>query len=182
MMRHTWIGAAALAVGLTAMVGCGGADGALSSASPTAPSPAASSAAPTLNLAGTWTGSFREPGSSSPIRIRSWTVTQSGANVSGPLVLVVEGDGGQDVTVTGTLAGTVSGAQLTSATFTVAAGAIPDLPTCSIRGTGTLAASAASVSGPLAIVIAPAAAPCVGGNDEGISSTPTTTWTFTLTK
>src|SRR5688572_11214884 len=101
MMRCKWLGAAMLAVGLTAMVGCGGSEGGLNSASPTGPS--APPAAPSLSLAGTWKGSFREPGGSSQIEIRSWTVTQSGANVSGPLVLVVDDDEGTDAIVNATL-------------------------------------------------------------------------------
>lgn len=130
----------------------------------------------TLNLAGTWTGSFTVQGQSSDsVQITSWTATQSGASVSGPM-RIQEGD----ETINATLTGTVSGAQLTSATFTVAAGAIAELPTCSITGTGTLAATATSVSGPLAITISPAAAPCVG--DEGILPTATGTFTFSLTK
>lgn len=161
------------------IVGCSSDSG--GTATPTSPTSASASAsapaAPALNLAGTWRGTFRAPGESECCAI-SWTATQSGASVSGPVSIAV-GEGG---IVLATLTGTVSGAQLTSATFTVAAGAIGDLPTCSIRGTGTLAASADSVSGPLAIVISPATAPCVGGDDEGISRTATDTWTFSLTK
>ena len=141
------------------------------------------SATPTLNLTGTWTGTFSIPGDQDPVRIRSWTATQSGASVSGPMVLVVDEEEGQEFLVNATLTGTVSATQLTSATFTVAAGGIPDpgLATCSIRGTGTLAATAASISGPLAIAITPPAAPCVGAG-SGIIATPTDTWTFSLTK
>lgn len=159
--------------------GCGS-DSGSSAVTPTSPT---SAPAPTLSLAGTWTGTFSIPGDQEPVRIRSWTASQSGASVSGPMVLVVDEDQGQEVLVNATLTGTVSGAQLTSATFTVAAGGIPDpgLAICSIRGTGTLAATATSMSGPLAIVIAPASLPCVGP-DEGISNTATGTWTFSLTK
>ena len=148
-----------------------------SNSSPTSPS------TPTLNLTGTWTGTFSIPGDQDPVRIRSWTATQSGASVSGPMVLVVDEEEGQEFLVNATLTGTVSATQLTSATFTVAAGGIPDpgLATCSIRGTGTLAATAASISGPLAIAITPPAAPCVGAG-SGIIATPTDTWTFSLTK
>ena len=175
-MRKKWIGAAAFAMGLAVTVGCGGSEGGLSSASPTAPS-----ATPSLNLAGTWSGTLSIPGESNAIHIRSWVATQSGANVTGPLIVEAGDDDGQELLVTATLAGTVSGAQLTSATFTVAAGAIRGLETCAIRGTGALAAAATSISGPLAVAITPPAAPCVG-TDTGVSNTATGTWMFSLTK
>lgn len=154
-------------------VGCGDNDNRTVTSPTPAPAPA-----PTLNLAGTWTGRFTVQGETSECcQINSWTATQSGASVSGPMVIDV-GEG----LVNATLTGTVSGSQLTSATFTVAAGGIPDpsLASCSIRGTGTLAATATSISGPLAITITPPAAPCVGS--DGILETPTGTFTFSLTK
>jgi hypothetical protein len=81
-----------------------------------------------------------------------------------------------------TLSGTVSGAQLTSTRFTVAAGSIPDpgLATCSISGTGTQAATATSISGTLAMTFAPASQPCVG-SDSGVNDTATDTWRLSLT-
>jgi hypothetical protein len=75
-----------------------------------------------------------------------------------------------------TLAGTVAGAQITSVTFSVPTQTgVP--PGCSFSGTGTLAVTASSVSGPLTITF-PAA--CVG--PDNVSTTPTATWTFSLTK
>ena len=90
--------------------------------------------------------------------------------------MVVEAGDGK---VQATLTGTVSGAQLTSATFTVpAAGNAGSLsPGCSFSGTGALAATTSSVSGPLAMTF-PAA--CVG--PENVSNTATATWTISLTK
>ncbi|MBY0493260.1 MAG: hypothetical protein K2Y23_03495 [Cyanobacteria bacterium] len=75
-----------------------------------------------------------------------------------------------------TLTGTLSGAQLTSVTFNVPfQEGFPQ--GCSFSGTGTLPASASSISGALAMTF-PAA--CVG--PERISSSATATWTLSLTK
>lgn len=155
-----------------ATVGCSS-DSGSSGVTPT--SPTSAPAAPTLNVAGTWTGRLTVPGESQCCAINSWTATQSGASVSGPVRI----DVGEGQIVTATLTGSVSGAQLTSATFTVAAGAIPDpdLAACAFSGTGTLAATTSSMSGPLAMTFPPA---CVG--DDRVSNTPTATWTFSLTK
>ncbi len=152
-------------------VGCGGSDG--GGATPTSPT-AAPPPAPSLSVAGTWTGRLTMPGESECCTITSWTATQNGANVSGPVRL----DVGEGI-VTASLSGTLSGTQLTSATFTVLAGGIPDpdLAACAFSGTGTLAATASSLSGPMAMTFPPA---CVG--DERVNDTPTATWTFTLTK
>lgn len=142
---------------------------------PSSPSPTATPAptpTPALSLAGTWTGTLTQPErSTKPIPVKSWTATQSGTTVSGPVVLDVNTGNTQ-----ATLTGTVSGAQLTSATFSVP---FQDgFPTgCSFSGTGTLAATASSISGSLAMTF-PAA--CVG--PENVSNTATATWTFSLAK
>lgn len=169
-MGSHWIVAFVASACVISAAGCGSDDGASSSL--TAPSPTV------LNLTGTWSGTFGVPGESRPIRINSWTAAQRGANVSGALVLDAGDEGGL---VNTTLTGIVSGAQLTSVTFTLAAGAIQGSPTCAIHGTGTLAATTTSVSGPLAMAITPAAAPCVG-SDNGIGDAASATWTFALTK
>ena len=150
-------------------VGCSGDSGG------SAVAPASPTSAPVLNVAGTWTGRFAQSGESECCAIASWIATQSGASVSGPVRI----DVGEGQIVIATLSGTVSGAQLTSVAFTVAAGAIPDpsLATCAFSGTGTLAATTSSISGPLAMTFPPA---CVG--DERVNNTPTATWTFSLTK
>ena len=148
-------------------------DSGSSSVTPT--SPTSAPAAPALNVAGTWTGRFTIPGESQCCQINSWTATQNGASVSGPVRI----DVGEGQIVSATLTGTISGAQLTSATFTVATGGIPDpsLAACAFTGTGTLAATTSSISGPLAMTFPPA---CVG--EERVSRTSTATWTFSLTK
>ena len=146
---------------------------------PTGPTPIAANPqpaptpAPSLSLAGTWTGTLINPQSANPVRINSWTAIQSGANVSGTMVL----DVGEGTLVNATLSGTASGSQLASATFTVAAGAIQGLPTCSMSGMGTQAATATSVSGSLAMTFSPA---CVGPDHP--SRTATGTWQLSLAK
>jgi hypothetical protein len=159
--------------GVDSTGGCG--EAAVSAAPPATPpptpsptTPAPTTPAPTLNLAGTWTGTFRaatRPTETHPII--SWTLAQSGANVSGPAVF---GDGGGS----GTVAGGVSGAQLTSIVLNVV---ITDLPGCSYTGTGTLAATASSMSGTLAMTFT---APCVGPDLASVSATDT--WTVALAK
>jgi hypothetical protein len=155
---------------LVAAAACG------STNSPTSPSGSSGGSGTTINLAGAWSGTLRDPGTNDPIRVSSWTATQSGSSVSGPLIVVVENG---SVNVPTTLSGTVSGSQLTAATFRVAAGAIPDptLAACTFSGTGNLAATANSLSGTLAMTFPPA---CVG--PELVSDTPTATWTLSLTK
>ena len=147
------------------------------SKTPTAPTPVAANPqpapAPSLSLAGTWTGTLINPQSANPVRINSWTAIQSGANVSGTMVM----DVGEGTIVNAALTGTVSETQLASATFTVAAGAIQGLPTCSMSGTGTQAATATSVSGSLAMAFSPA---CVGPDHP--SRTATGTWQLSLAK
>ena len=144
--------------------GCGSAP---TAAPPPTPIPAPTPA-PGVNLAGVWTGTFRtglRPSETHPIT--SWTLTQSGTSLSGPVVF---GDGGGS----GTLTGTVSATQLTSIVLNVV---IAGLPGCSYTGSGSLAATAASMSGTLAMTFTPA---CVG--PDLASPAATDTWTLALTK
>lgn len=160
---HSIALALTLAAALTAA--CGKGD------SPTSPSTVTTTPPTAISLAGTWIGTLSNPRDSRPTPIRSWTAAQSGASVSGPLV-VDAGDGNVNTTLTGT----VSGAQLTSATFSVPAQS-GVTPGCSFSGTGTLAATTSSISGSMAMTF-PAA--CVG--PDNVSSTATATWTISLTK
>lgn len=138
-----------------------------------APAPAPAPA-PVLNLSGNWTGTVRPAArSGQSFRVISWVVMQTGASITGPVVVDV-GDG---VLVSAVLAGTISGAELTSVTLTVAAGSIRELPTCSFSGSGTYAATSASITGNIAMTFA---APCVGA--ERVSPTPTDTWAVALAK
>jgi hypothetical protein len=165
------IAIAPLFLGLCFLTAACSGDSGSSASTPTSPTAAP---APALNVAGAWTGNFRIPGESECCSI-SWTATQTGASVSGP----VRVDVGEGQIVNATLTGTVAGSQLTSATFTVAVGAIPDpsLLACGFSGTGTLTATTSSISGPLAMTFPPA---CVG--EDGPSRTSTATWTFSLAK
>jgi hypothetical protein len=178
-MNITSLRVALIALVLVSSAACGSSG----SSSPTSPSSTASgsgaASASTLNLAGTWSGTMRDPTTNEPIRISSWTATQSGAAVSGPLIVVVDADEDGIVNVPSTFTGTVTSSQITAATFRVAAGAIPDptLAACSFSGTGNLTATATSISGSLAMTFPPA---CVGR--ELVSETPTATWTISLTK
>ncbi|MGE0444636.1 MAG: hypothetical protein AB7P99_05365 [Vicinamibacterales bacterium] len=169
-LRSLWLPCLALAMAITT-VGCG--DDKVSN--PAAPS---STSTTSLNLAGTWSGNFTEPGDNDPTRIGSWTATQTGSSVTGPLIVIADAGDGQAVNVPTTFGGTVTGNQL-AATFTVAAGAIPDpsLAACAFSGTGTLTATASSISGQLAMTFPPA---CVG--EDLLSDTPTGTWIITLSK
>jgi hypothetical protein len=107
------------------------------------------------------------------IPIRSWIATQTGSSVSGPVVF----DQGGGSLVNATITGTVSGAQLSQATFTVAVGALTGLAACSFSGTGTQTVTANSISGTMVMTFA---APCVG--PDLASPLATDTWTFSLTK
>jgi hypothetical protein len=174
-----------VAATLMSAVACG--DSTSGIATPTSPSVTVTPPpAPVLSLAGTWTGRFSgENGAESDDILLTWTATQNGALVSGPIVLRVGGDDeGDEVTVvTGTLQGTVDGAQLTGSTFNVAAGGIPipEFAICTISGTGVYAATATSISGAMVMTFGPAGSACIG-DDSGISNSVTETWQLSLAK
>jgi hypothetical protein len=75
----------------------------------------------------------------------TWMASQTGNEVSGAHTLLHPSTG---AVVTGTLAGTVTGTQLTL-TETVASGNVPGFSNCSFVGTGTAAVSPAAISGVL---------------------------------
>ena len=141
-----------ICIALIAAVSCGDSNKDNSSGSPTSPTP-------TLNLAGTWSGTVREVGSTETLLQATWTATQSGSAVTGPFVLSRTG---QTIQLNGTLAGTLSGTQL-ALTLTMPAGAFTPIggpSTCSATGTGTSeATTATSVSSTLTLSYA---ASCVG--------------------
>ena len=174
-MRFNWIPVSLVSICILTISACSG-----DSSSPTSPSTDSPAAATGLNLTGTWTGEFKE-GSETKTGLR-WTATQTGAGVSGPLVLTFVEDG-VTININGSLAGNVSGTQLTATTFSVTAGSIPfpELATCTISGTGTYAATTASVSGPMAMTFGPPGLPCVD-RDGGVNDTTTATWQLSLTK
>jgi hypothetical protein len=98
---------------------------------------------PPLNLAGTWSGTLRQPGSQGGTGITViWVASQTGNRVSGPETVSEP----RRPTYMGTLAGTISGTELTL-TETVPQGNIPGFPLCSISGTGPFTASSNAISG-----------------------------------
>ena len=139
---------------LIAIAGCG--------SSPTSPS------STTVNLAGNWTGTIST-------NRATWTATQNGASVTGPMALITQGG----VPLSGlTLSGTISGTQV-ALTLTAPAGTYtpfgPSSSACSATGTGSSTASATSIS---AVINLTYTAPCVGN----VSSALTGTAQLTLTK
>lgn len=167
MTRHSSLGNLFLAFAVLAAASCGHSDG--GSGAPTAPS------TPALNLSGTWSGTFAEPGSTNSLRA-AWTAGQSGTSVTGAFVL--DRPDQAEVKLTGTLAGALSGSQLTL-TLTMPAGAFASLgapSSCSATGTGTSAATTAtSISSTLTVTFH---ASCVGT----FTPSATSTQQLTLTK
>jgi hypothetical protein len=93
----------------------------------------------TTDVSGTWSGNITALGAPAILR---WTLTQNGASVSGPvLVLLPTGT----VLLNGTLTGTVSG-QTLAYSITVVAGGIPSLPQCAGQMDGSVSAATAAPS------------------------------------
>ena len=110
-----------------------------SSSTPTTPTTPA-----TLNLSGTWVG----PVSFEDISGRmTWQLTQSGANVTGPVLLAMTTG---TVLLNGSLAGTLNGSSL-DYTITVASGGIPSQPSCAGQLKGTMTATATTLTGPVGL-------------------------------
>lgn len=126
-----------------------------------------------LNLGGAWAGTLAASDGGDPLGLK-WTATQSGSTVSGPATLTVEFED-STVDIPATISGTVSGAQFISVIFSIAAGAIEDIPGCSITGTGSYAATVSAIAGPLAMAFSP---DCIGTANE----TATATWQLSLAK
>lgn len=131
------------------------------------------------NLSATWTGSVGQAGQT-PTTSLSWVSTHSGASLSGP-VTVTTTDGGQTHTVSGTLAGTISGAGI-ALSLSFSAGAFTSLgapSSCSMSGSGNATLATANgvttITGPLNIVWT---ASCVGT----VSDHTTETQQLILTK
>src|SRR5712692_5931313 len=122
-------------------VACGG-------SSPTAPS---------LNLSGTWSGTFGQfpntingvPLGSTSAWTARWVITQTGSNVSGPMTFSSTDERTLgSITITGTLVGSLTGAQLVL-TLTVPSGSVGVFPNCSISGTGSATVGSSTISGTL---------------------------------
>ena len=103
------------------------------------------SGAETLDLAGAWSGTLFQPGSGTrgTDMLATWMATQTGNSVSGSHTLSHPVLG---VTLTGTLAGVLTGSQL-SLTQVVARGDVPGFPDCSFTGTGSVTVTSRSISG-----------------------------------
>jgi hypothetical protein len=97
-----------------------------------------------LNLTGTWSGMLGQSGTGSALRV-TWVATQAGASVTGPATLVKPS---ANVPATGTMAGTLSGSQLTL-TYSVPAGAVPVYLSCMVTGGGSATATNQTISGNL---------------------------------
>ena len=126
-------------IGLLCVAGCHG---------------ASSAPSPTLNLSGTWTGTFgpfANTFNSSPLpgRSNSWTIrwvaAQTGANVTGSVTVSFNTELAQSLTATGTLSGTLNSTQLT---LTLA---VPSAPGnfCSFTSSGSVTASGSAIAGSL---------------------------------
>jgi hypothetical protein len=147
---------------------CGSSSPSLSNQLPTAPS-----AASPVNVAGAWSGTIANPNNNAvPVQM---TLTQDGTTVSGSVVISGKGPDGP-ITFNGTVAGSVSGSQVT-ATVTIPAGnyAMFGASACSATGTGTYSVSASSLSGQINETFDPS---CVGT----IVDTPTRSEQLSMNK
>src|SRR6185369_9825881 len=104
-------------------------------------SPTNNSTTSTLNLAGRWSGNVSD--SSGP-GTGTFTLTQSGSSVSGPMA---GRDTATGLNVSGSLQGTLNGSTLTF-TITVPVGGYPGaFSVCSSTSTGTASVTATQISG-----------------------------------
>jgi hypothetical protein len=99
-----------------------------------------------LNLTGTWEGLLGTQASGDALRA-SWTATQSGNTVAGTITLLKPS---ANLLFTGTLSGTISSTQV-SLTYRIPQGNVPDLPDCTMSGTGPAEATNTLMSGVLNI-------------------------------
>lgn len=142
MMWQTVIRGAILSACVFTFVGCGDSDGAAATTGPS----------PSINLTGTWVGTIAAEGEGDAPRV-TWTASQTGSQLSGPMVVSFEEDG-EEFRLNGTMNGTLSGSQLEIA-FTIPAGSIADAPNCSISGTGTSTPTATSIKSTITVRFAP---------------------------
>lgn len=112
---------------LALVVGC-------SASSTTAP------AVSSLDVTGTWIGTVSFQNISAKM---TWQLTETGSNVTGPVTIALS-DG--TVLLNGFLTGSLPGSSL-SYTVAVGAGGIPTQPTCVGQLSGTMAATASTLSG-----------------------------------
>lgn len=91
---------------------------------------------PVFNLTGTWSGTLSgEDGEQIPV---TWTASQFGESVEGPLVVAT--DEGEIIVA---VAGVITGGDMA---FTISVGAFPTAPTCSAFGSGRSALTDSEIS------------------------------------
>ena len=100
--------------------------------------PLPQSAAPAIDLGGVWSGTLSEEGSD-PMAV-TWTASQFGEIVEGPLVVATTELGEINATLTGVMTG---GGQ---AVLTVTVEAFPTVPACSAFGSGSSALTETEIS------------------------------------
>lgn len=170
MIRPLFVRLFCIAAFGLAMSGCG--SGASNNSSPTSPtsttttSATSTSPATTLTLTGNWSGSLGSPADPSPDRL-TWTATQSGTSVTGPVVYTVSG---RSPSLRGTMTGAISGSQV-ALTFTLPAGSwvpVGGPSACSETGTATATPAATSMSAPMTLTFAAA---CIGTVSKGSTDT-----------
>lgn len=162
-----WIRYATLGLCLIATVACDGKFSNDGGGSPTAPTTS-------FNLAGLWTGTVGEEGESDPAQV-TWTASHNGNSATGPLTITfTDTDNGIPYTFRGMLAGTISGSQL-ALTVSLPAGTFPEVPGCSMAGSGTTTASNTTISADITVTFSPA---CLGT----IADSPTDTDRLRLRK
>ena len=103
-----------------------------------------SAPAPSINLAGTWSGLVGLPMSGSALRL-TWQATQNAATASGSATLLKPA---VNVPANGTLSGTLSGDRLTL-TYSAPAGSVPGFGACSVAGAGSATVTGTTISGTL---------------------------------
>ena len=133
-MPGGWIRRGVLSVLASTILACGG-------------SPDAPSQNPPLNLTGTWSGVVGAgSGGGRALRV-TWTVSQTGGNLSGPVTLLTS-PAVTDVSFSGALTGTLTGSRL-SLTYMTMPGAVPGSANCSASGIGSATATGSAISGNL---------------------------------
>ena len=125
---------AATAVAVIALAGCSKSDPGGTTPSPTTPA----------NIAGTWSGPASD---SSGTGTMTWTVTQAGRTISGPLAIVASVAADVNVAGAGTLSGTVTGNSI-AFTLTIPAGGFgPPYSSCTSTSSGTATVAGNAISG-----------------------------------
>lgn len=104
---------------------------------------------PTLNVAGTWSGTVGLPMSGTALRL-TWVATQAGTFVTGPATLIKPG---ANVPGAGTLNATLSGNRLTL-TYVLGAGTVLGFDNCTISGSGSATVTDTTMTGDLSLTFA----------------------------